>query len=34
MFNHIDVKYFKLCAPEIGKETAVDISAKCPVCGD
>lgn len=36
MLNRIDVKYFKLAvgASAIGKETTVDITARCPVCGD
>ena len=36
MLNRIDVKYFKLAVglDAIGKETSVDISARCPVCGD
>lgn len=36
MLNRIDVKYFKLAvgASSIGKETTVDITARCPVCGD
>lgn len=34
MISIIDKKYFKLCCPEIGKESENDIAAKCPVCGD
>lgn len=36
MLNRIDVKYFKLAVglDAVGKETSVDISARCPVCGD
>lgn len=36
MLNRLDVKYFKLAvgADNIGKETDVDITARCPVCGD
>ena len=36
MLDRIDVKYFKLAVgmDNIGKETDVDISARCPICGD
>jgi hypothetical protein len=36
MLNRLDVKYFKLAVglDSIGKETDVDIAARCPVCGD
>jgi len=36
MLNRIDVKYFKLAVgmDRIGKETDVDIAARCPICGD
>ena len=36
MLNRIDVKYFKLAVglDAIGKETTVDVTARCPVCGD
>lgn len=36
MLDRLDVKYFKLAVgmDNIGKETDVDISARCPVCGD
>ena len=36
MLNRIDVKYFKLAVglDAVGKETSVNISARCPVCGD
>ena len=35
MLDLIDKKYFKLAVgSNIGKETDVDISAKCPICGD
>ena len=32
----VDIKYFKMAVglENIGKETAIDISARCPVCGD
>jgi len=32
--EHINVKYFKYACDEIGKETPVDINAKCVICGD
>jgi len=32
--DETDKKYFKLAVQNIGKESNVDISAKCPVCGD
>lgn len=32
--EHINIKYFKYACPEIGKETPVDINAKCVICGD
>ena len=32
--DHINVKYFKYACDEIGKETPVDIAAKCIICGD
>jgi hypothetical protein len=33
--SNTDIRYFKLAVGEnIGKETDVDISARCPVCGD
>jgi hypothetical protein len=36
MLNRTDIKYFKLAVGEsnIGKSTSVDISARCPICGD
>lgn len=36
MLDRLDVKYFKLAVgmDAIGKESEVDISARCPVCGD
>ena len=36
MLNRLDVKYFKLAVglDSIGKESEVDITARCPVCGD
>lgn len=36
MLNRIDIKYFKLAIGHdyIGKESNVDINAKCPICGD
>lgn len=36
MLDRLDVKYFKLAVglDNLGKETDVDISARCPVCGD
>lgn len=36
MLSTIDVRYFKLAVglDNIGKETSVDITARCPVCGD
>lgn len=36
MLDRLDVKYFKLAVglDSIGKETDVDITARCPVCGD
>lgn len=34
MLSTIDKKYFKMCCPDIGKDTDLDISAKCVVCGD
>ena len=36
MLDRIDIKYFKLAVgmDSIGKETDVDIVARCPVCGD
>lgn len=36
MLDNIDIKYFKLAVGQenIGKETKVDISSRCPVCGD
>lgn len=36
MLQRLDVKYFKLAVglDNIGKETEVDIVARCPVCGD
>ena len=34
MLDPIDVRYFKLCCPDIGKESPLDINARCPVCGD
>lgn len=34
MLSAIDKKYFKMCCPDIGKDTDLDISAKCVVCGD
>jgi len=32
--NHINIKYFKYACDEVGKETQVDISARCILCGD
>lgn len=36
MLNRLDIKYFKLAVglDNIGKESEVDIVARCPVCGD
>lgn len=36
MLDSIDVKYFKMCisGSEIGKDTHMDVSCRCPVCGD
>jgi len=36
MLDRVDVKFFKLAVglDNIGQETAVDITARCPVCGD
>lgn len=36
MLDRLDVKYFRLAVglDNIGKETDVDIAARCPVCGD
>lgn len=36
MLDRIDVKYFKLAIglDNIGKENDVDITARCPICGD
>lgn len=36
MIDRIDIKYFKIAVgnENIGKETDVDISARCPICGD
>lgn len=36
MLDRIDIKYFKLAVgmDAIGKETMVDIAARCPICGD
>ena len=36
MLDRIDIKYFKLAVglENIGKETDLDITARCPVCGD
>jgi hypothetical protein len=36
MLDRLDVKYFKLAVglDSIGKESDVDVSARCPVCGD
>ena len=36
MLSTIDIKYFKLAVgmDAIGKETPLDINARCPVCGD
>lgn len=36
MLNRIDIKFFKLAVgmENIGKETDVDIVARCPICGD
>jgi hypothetical protein len=36
MLDRLDVKYFKLAVglDSIGKESDVDITARCPVCGD
>jgi len=34
--DRLDIRYFKLAVglDNIGKETSIDISARCPVCGD
>lgn len=32
--DRINVKYFKYACPDLGKETDVDISARCILCGD
>lgn len=32
--DRINIKYFKYACPDLGKETDVDISAKCILCGD
>lgn len=36
MLNTIDIRYFKQAVglDNIGKETSIDITARCPVCGD
>ena len=34
MLSNIDIKYFKLCVSDIGRENDSDISARCPICGD
>lgn len=36
MLSQLDVRYFKIAVGQenIGKETAVDITARCPICGD
>lgn len=36
MLNNLDIKYFKLAVGQenIGKESSLDINARCPVCGD
>lgn len=36
MLNKVDVKYFKMAVglDRIGRETDIDISARCPICGD
>jgi len=36
MLDRLDIKYFKLAVgmDNIGKESDVDITARCPVCGD
>jgi hypothetical protein len=36
MLSRLDIKYFKLAVglDSIGTETDVDISARCPICGD
>lgn len=36
MLDRIDVKYFKLAvgSDRVGRQTDVDISARCPICGD
>ncbi len=36
MLDRLDVKYFKLAVgfDSIGKENEVDITARCPICGD
>ena len=34
MLNPLNIKFFKMCCHDIGKETLIDISARCPVCGD
>lgn len=34
--SSIDIRYFKIAVGQenIGKESLVDITARCPVCGD
>lgn len=36
MLDNLDIRFFKLAvgSENIGKETSVDINARCPVCGD
>ncbi|MCK5535431.1 MAG: hypothetical protein KAI79_01325, partial [Bacteroidales bacterium] len=36
MIDRVDIKFFKQAVglSNIGRETDVDISAKCPICGD
>lgn len=36
MLERLDIKYFKLAVgiDNIGKETDIDITARCPICGD
>jgi hypothetical protein len=34
MLNNISVKYFKKVVPKIKKDTPLEVSGNCPVCGD
>lgn len=34
MIDRVDIKFFKEVVTNIGKETDVDISGRCPICGD